>query len=173
MLAEAKGICMKRAIKATIIIVAAVVFIAAMSACRKENNEMTKKPEEFILGMNINDKTDALYNFTKKSLKSIKAAGADIGMVQIGNETNGAMCGETAPELGGWQRITQLMSAGSKAVREECPDAQVVMHFANPEKPESYESYSANLDYYSVDYDVFASSYYPFWHGTLDNLLMK
>ena len=51
MLAEAKGICMKRAIKATIIIVAAVVFIAAMSACRKENNEMTKKPEEFILGM--------------------------------------------------------------------------------------------------------------------------
>jgi arabinogalactan endo-1,4-beta-galactosidase len=23
---------------------------------------------------------------------------------------------------------------------------------------------------YGVDYDVFASSYYPFWHGTLDNL---
>jgi arabinogalactan endo-1,4-beta-galactosidase len=26
------------------------------------------------------------------------------------------------------------------------------------------------MDYYQVDYDVFATSYYPYWHGTLDNL---
>ena len=44
------------------------------------------------------------------------------------------------------------------------------MHFANPEKADSYVSYGKNLDYYQVDYDVFASSYYPFWHGTLENL---
>ena len=63
-----------------------------------------------------------------------------------------------------------LISAGSKAVREVCPDALVAVHFANPEKAESYVSYGKNLDYYGVDYDVFASSYYPFWHGTLENL---
>ena len=121
-------------------------------------------------GMNIEDKAEALYTYTKESLNKLKKAGADIGMVQIGNETNGAMCGEFSTETGGWEKITKLMSAGSKAVREVCPKALVAVHFTNPEKISNYVSYSANLDYYGVDYDVFASSYYPFWHGTLDNL---
>ena len=120
--------------------------------------------------MSIEEKTDALYLYTKECLEKLKVAGVDVGMVQVGNETNGGMCGEWSSSLGGWQRITQLMSAGSKAVREVFPDALVAIHFANPEKTENYVSYSANLDYYGVDYDVFASSYYPFWHGTLDNL---
>ena len=120
--------------------------------------------------MSIEQKCDALYEYTKDCLERLVAAGVDIGMVQVGNETNGAMCGEWSSSLGGWQRITQLMSAGSRAVREVCPNALIAIHFANPEKVGTYESYSANLDYYGVDYDVFASSYYPFWHGTLDNL---
>ncbi len=121
-------------------------------------------------GMNIDRKSEALYAYTKECLEKLVEAGVDIGMVQIGNETNGAMCGESSSELGGWKRITQLMSAGSRAVREVCPEAMIAIHFANPEKVTNYESYSANLDYYGVDYDVFASSYYPYWHGTFDNL---
>lgn len=121
-------------------------------------------------GMNIDRKSEALYAYTKECLEKLVAAGVDIGMVQIGNETNGAMCGESSSKTGGWKKITQLMSAGSKAVREVCPEALIAIHFANPEKVTNYESYSANLDYYGVDYDVFASSYYPYWHGTYDNL---
>ena len=121
-------------------------------------------------GMNIDAKSQALYEYTKDCLQQLVDAGVDVGMVQIGNETNGAMCGESASALGGWKKIMQLMSAGSKAVREVCPDALVAVHFANPEKPDNYISYGKNLDYYQVDYDVFASSYYPYWHGTLENL---
>ena len=120
--------------------------------------------------MNIDEKSESLYAYTKDSLKKLVDAGVDIGMVQIGNETNGAMCGESSSSLGGWKKITQLMNAGSKAVREVCPNALVAVHFANPEKITNYVSYGKNLEYYQVDYDVFASSYYPFWHGTLDNL---
>ncbi len=120
--------------------------------------------------MNIDEKTEALYQYTKESLQKLVDAGVDVGMVQIGNETNGAMCGEKSSALGGWARITQLMNAGSKAVREICPDALIAIHFANPENADSYVSYGKNLDYYQVDYDVFASSYYPYWHGTLENL---
>jgi len=121
-------------------------------------------------GMDIDEKTEALYQYTKDCLQKLMDAGVDVGMVQIGNETNGAMCGENSSALGGWQKIMQLMSAGSKAVREVCPNALVAVHFANPEKADSYKSYAKNLEYYGVDYDVFASSYYPFWHGTLENL---
>jgi arabinogalactan endo-1,4-beta-galactosidase len=121
-------------------------------------------------GMNIDQKAEALYAYTKDCLQQLKKAGVDVGMVQIGNETNGALCGESSTVLGGWKRIMQLISAGSKAVREVCPKALVAVHFANPENADSYASYGKNLDYYGVDYDVFASSYYPYWHGTLDNL---
>ena len=121
-------------------------------------------------GMNIDEKSEALYQYTKDCLQKLVDAGVDVGMVQIGNETNGAMCGENSSAVGGWKKIMQLMSAGSKAVREVCPNALVAVHFANPEKVTNYDSYGKNLDYYGVDYDVFASSYYPFWHGTLDNL---
>jgi len=121
-------------------------------------------------GMDIDAKAEALYQYTRDCLQRLVDAGVDVGMVQIGNETNGAMCGEDSSALGGWKRIMQLMSAGSKAVREVCPEALVAVHFANPEKITNYESYGKNLEYYQVDYDVFASSYYPFWHGTLDNL---
>lgn len=121
-------------------------------------------------GMDIDTKSEALYQYTKECLEKLMTAGVDVGMVQIGNETNGAMCGESSTKLGGWKKITQLMSAGSRAVREVCPDALIAIHFANPEKVTNYVSYSANLDYYGVDYDVFASSYYPFWHGTYENL---
>ena len=120
--------------------------------------------------MDVDEKSEALYAYTKDCLEKLINAGIDVGMVQIGNETNGAFCGESSTALGGWKRITQLMSAGARAVREVCPEALVVVHFANPEKVTNYESYGKNLEYYGVDYDVFASSYYPFWHGTQENL---
>jgi arabinogalactan endo-1,4-beta-galactosidase len=46
----------------------------------------------------------------------------------------------------------------------------VAVHFTNPEKPGAYEFYGQQLNKYGVDYDVFASSYYPQWHGSLENL---
>ncbi|MBQ1305618.1 MAG: glycosyl hydrolase 53 family protein [Erysipelotrichales bacterium] len=117
--------------------------------------------------MDIDEKTEALYQYTKDSLSELKKAKVNVGMVQIGNETNGAMCGENT-----WFNIAKLMAAGSKAVREVFPDAKVAVHFANPESG-SYANYASKLAYYNLDYDVFASSYYPYWHGTLDNLIAE
>ena len=115
--------------------------------------------------MEIEDKADALYSYTKECLELLKDEKVDVGMVQLGNETNGKMCGETT-----WFNMHYLWKSGSKAVREIFPDALIAIHFANPEKAGSYSSYASKLDYYEIDYDVFASSYYPFWHGTLENL---
>ncbi len=116
-------------------------------------------------GMTIEEKTEALYTYTAESLNKLKNAGVNVGMVQIGNETNGHMAGEKT-----WFHMQYLFQAGSKAVREIFPDALVALHFANPEKAGSYSDYAKKLDYYQVDYDVFASSYYPYWHGSLENL---
>lgn len=119
-------------------------------------------------GLSVEEKAEALYTYTKDSLTEILSAGVDVAMVQIGNETTTGMAGEK-----NWKNITTLMSSGSKAVREVAAefnkDIQVAVHFTNPEKGQ-YATYAKSLYTYGVDYDVFASSYYSFWHGTLDNL---
>ena len=116
-------------------------------------------------GMDIEQKTEAVYQYTLDCLTQLKDAGVDVGMVQVGNETNNYMCGEKT-----WFNIQYLMQAGAKATREVYPEAMVALHFANPEKAGSYATYAKKMDYYQVDYDVFASSYYPYWHGSLENL---
>jgi len=112
------------------------------------------------------DKKTALYNYTKDCLSQLVNAGVAIRMVQLGNETTaGHMAGETR-----FSYYCGLVNAGSQAVREICPDALVAVHFTNPEKVGNYADYAAKLLENNVDYDVFGSSYYPYWHGTLDNL---
>ena len=117
------------------------------------------------VGMDVDTMANALYEYTKDCLEKLNEAGVDVGMVQIGNESNGYLCG-----FKGWLDITTLMRAGSKAVRETCPEALIAVHFANPEKVTNYKNYAFHLSAQQVDYDVFASSYYPFWHGSLENL---
>ena len=110
------------------------------------------------------EKKQLLYEFTKESLERLKEEKVDVGIVQLGNETNNALCGETV-----WSNIIGLMIEGSKAVREVDENIKVAVHFANPER-NNYDNYAYKLDYYDLDYDIFASSYYPYWHGTLESL---
>ena len=116
----------------------------------------------------IDDKAQALYDFTSDSLNILLDAGVNVTMVQIGNETNNGMSGEKD-----WERISLLMKKGSEAIRtvakEREKNIQIAVHFTNPESS-SFQDYAKTLKEKEVDYDVFASSYYPFWHGTLENL---
>ncbi|MBQ6430597.1 MAG: glycosyl hydrolase 53 family protein [Oscillospiraceae bacterium] len=116
-------------------------------------------------GMDFGEKTKAVGEFTRETLRKFASAGAEVAMVQVGNEINGFLCGET-----GWEHIQALLQAGAEAVREVSPEALVAVHFSNPERSGAYQDYAKRLDEYGVDYDVFATSYYPIWHGTLENL---
>ncbi|MCR5807161.1 MAG: glycosyl hydrolase 53 family protein [Oscillospiraceae bacterium] len=115
--------------------------------------------------MELETKIQVLYDFTADCMDKLISTGADIKMVQLGNETNGKMCGEKI-----WMNIYYLMDAGSRAVREKSPDTLIAVHFTNPESSENMLNYASKLNYYNLDYDVFCSSYYPYWHGSLENL---
>lgn len=124
--------------------------------------------------LTVADKAAKLSEYTKTSLSALIEAGVNVGMVQVGNETNAKFCGETE-----WSNICTLFSAGCNAVREVAKEKLgevtagekilVALHFADPQKGQ-YPTYAATLDAYKVDYDVFASSYYPFFHGSTSNL---
>jgi arabinogalactan endo-1,4-beta-galactosidase len=116
-------------------------------------------------GLPLEDKANALYAYTREAIERALDAGVDVRMVQLGNETVTAMCGET-----NWNAIGALLRAGSRAVRDASRKAgrhiDVAIHFTNPEKAGSYERFARILNAQKVDYDVFASSWYPYWHGT-------
>lgn len=119
--------------------------------------------------MSTDEKADALYAYTKESLNTLLDAGVNVTAVQIGNETTTGISG-----VKNWDGRTKLFQAGCTAVREVSAergqDMLIAIHFTNPENSTEYLKYAQILDSVSVDYDIFASSYYPYWHGTLDNL---
>ncbi len=120
-------------------------------------------------GLSADEKATLIESFTYDSLSYLLDEGVDVGMVQIGNETNNGVCGETS-----WDGMAKIFNAGSRATRSIADkydrEIRVAVHFTNPETAGRYEGYARNLKNYGVDYDVFASSYYPYWHGTLENL---
>ena len=120
-------------------------------------------------GMSIEEKCDALNTFTKESLTKLLDAGVDVGMVQIGNEINNGMSGETL-----MPNVMKLLCSGSSAVREISEaygkDIQVAVHYTNINDPDQINKIAYNLQSFGVDYDIFGMSYYPFWHGTSDGM---
>lgn len=118
-------------------------------------------------GLDLDQRAAALKGYTADTLRAMADAGVDVGMVQIGNETTG---GEIAG-VQGWDSTVRLFQAGSEAVRETLgPDVKVAVHFTNPERAGQYAAAAKALHDGGVDYDVFLSSYYAFWHGSLANL---
>lgn len=120
-------------------------------------------------GMNIEEKADALYNYTLDSLTQILEAGVNVGMVQIGNEINNGMSGETDVA-----NVRKLLTAGSKAVREaaadSCKDILVAVHYTNIDDMKKLDTLLTGLQVKEIDYDIVGLSFYPYWHGTMDDL---
>ncbi|MDQ0576656.1 glycosyl hydrolase 53 family protein [Agromyces albus] len=121
-------------------------------------------------GLSPAETVTALHDFTADALQSFEDAGVDVSMVQVGNETNNAIAGYTREGRAIDAQFAALVSAGTAAVREVLPDSLVAVHFTNPETSGRYATYAAGLAQFGVDYDVFASSYYPYWHGSTENL---
>lgn len=121
------------------------------------------------VGMSVDEKADALYEYTKDSLTQLLDNGVDVGMVQVGNETNNGMAGETQIP-----NVAKLMNAGSRAVREvsesHSQEIKVALHYTNADDYDGIDSILYKLSSFQVDYDIFALSYYPYWHGTFENV---
>ena len=110
-----------------------------------------------------------VYDYTKDVLLKLKRLDLLPEMVQVGNEiTNGLMWPH-----GKWDNvdnIARFISAGIRAVREISPDSRVMLHLDcggnNARCREWFDAYVQRGE----DFDVIGLSYYPFWHGTIDDL---
>ena len=117
-----------------------------------------------------------VYDYTAKVLKDFQAQGTQPDMIQVGNEImNGMMWPEGKfPGNDNGKELARLVQAGLQAIHDNDPKHEIktMIHLADGGNNWIYQNFfNALINENKVnDFDVIGLSYYPFWHGTLDDL---
>lgn len=111
-------------------------------------------------------KVSALKSYTQDSLQSFKNAGITVDWAQIGNEINPGIAG-VAPSSSAFY---DLLKAGSSAAKAVFPHLETVIHLTNVNNASSTIDFFKTIQSHGVDFDVAGVSYYPYWHGSKENL---
>lgn len=117
---------------------------------------------------------DSVYAFTQRSLRQMKAAGAEPDMIQVGNEISyGTLwpVAKTTPTSDtNWPELLQILKSGARACREECPRAKIIIHTEQAANWQNTQAFYTRLKDAQLDYDVIGLSFYPMWHGSIPHL---
>lgn len=119
--------------------------------------------------LSFSELTQKMYDYTKGVLTALKVQGTLPDMVQTGNEINH---GILWPE-GNIQHpdsLALLLKAAIAAVRDVDPKIFVMLHIALGGQNAESEFFLDNMINRGVTFDVIGESYYPKWHGTLQDL---
>lgn len=120
-----------------------------------------------------------VYNYTKETLRTIKKENIPLYGIQIGNEiTNGMLWpigklidkGEGV-ERDNYETLISLLNAGINAVIEEYPKSKKIIHLERSADNKVYREFFSKLEEYEVDYDIIGASYYPYYHGTIEEVM--
>ena len=112
---------------------------------------------------------DSLHEYTRRVLMALKQQGTLPGMVQVGNEINHGMLWPDG-HISNPDRLAELLKAGVEGIRAVDQDIVVMMHIALGGQNEECVFWLDNMLARGVNFDVLGLSYYPRWHGTLDDL---
>jgi len=111
----------------------------------------------------------ALYDHTFDICNSLRLQGTPADMVQVGNETNPGMLLPTG-STNNWSNLSQLLTAGSQAVKAANASTRVMLHLAEGGNNGLFRWWFDNATSRGVPFDVIGASYYPYWHGSLASL---
>lgn len=102
-------------------------------------------------------------------LLALKAQGTLPDMVQVGNEINhGILWPDGSAEH--MDTLAAFIKAGISAVREVDASVKIMLHIACGGQNEESVSFVDNMLKRAVDFDIIGESYYPKWHGTIEEL---
>lgn len=138
----------------------------------------SKQPIPFAWkDLSASDLKKAVYAYTKDSLAAMKKAGVLPELVQVGNEVdNGFMwpAGKIYPsgdeKVGGRDGFIALLKEGIRAVRDTDRKIRVMIHLSNGGDNALYHKFFDPVVKAGVDFDIIGLSFYPYWHGKIDDL---
>lgn len=124
-----------------------------------------------------------IYDYTKESLEALVMAGATPDLIQTGNEISFGMLWDSC-KIGPrsqndwsdysderWDDLAKALKNASKACREVCPQAKIIIHTEQcANNPTLDVAFFNRVKSYEIDYDIIGTSYYPYFKGMLSNL---
>lgn len=120
---------------------------------------------------------DSVKLYTTRVLNSMEKAGVLPEMVQVGNEINNGMLwpyGKLYTDTGvtNWKGLTDLVKAGIQGVKDASGGSviKIMIHAATGGNKSESETFYTKMIENGVNFDVIGLSYYPWWHGTFDQL---
>ena len=119
--------------------------------------------------LSFTDLKKALYDYTKKVMEELKTQGTTPDMVQVGNEINHGIVWPDG-NVSNIDGTAQLLNAGTAAVKAVDPNVVMMLHVALGGQNSESVFFIDNMIARGVSFDVIGESYYPKWHGTLDDL---
>ena len=112
---------------------------------------------------------EAVYEYTVSTMTALREAGVAPTIVQVGNELTNGLLWPTGQKPN-FDQLAKYINAGIRGVREVDDQVKIMIHLDNGGFNEMYVEWFDHFMERGEDFDVIGLSYYPFWHGTLDQL---
>ena len=135
------------------------------------------KPETWK-GLSFDQLEQRMYEYNRDCIAAFKKAGAMPDYVQIGNEITPGMVWPDG-RVGGafdkpeqWVQFGRLLKAALRGIKESASDAmpKIIVHIDRGGDWKTTQWFFDHLRDQHVEFDIIGESYYPFWHGGLDDL---
>ena len=118
--------------------------------------------------------------FTRETIDRFTAENAAPDAVQIGNELNSGFMwpvgqiwtNDPNVKIGGMKEFMKLLARASTGVRtaQNGKNIKIIIHLADGGRQELYKWIFDEVKKAKIDYDIIGLSFYPYWHGSLDDL---
>ncbi len=112
---------------------------------------------------------DSLKTYTSNVLLAMKQQGTLPAMIQVGNEINHGILWPDG-HISQPDQLADLLKAAVEGVNAVNPGLPVMMHIALGGQNDEAVFWLDNMIARGVKFDIIGLSYYPRWHGTLDDL---
>jgi arabinogalactan endo-1,4-beta-galactosidase len=117
--------------------------------------------------------TQAVFEYTRDTIAAFREAGVLPDMVQIGNEITHGILWPDGALPGNWDNFAQLVYAGINGVdagRGNGARPKIMIHIDRGADLVGTKAFLDKLNSYDVPFDVIGQSYYPWFHGTFNEL---
>jgi hypothetical protein len=112
---------------------------------------------------------DTMRSYTTAVLEAMRRQGTLPDMVQIGNEVNHGILWPDG-HISHLDQLAGLLQAGVEGAQAVAPEMPIMMHLALGGQNAEARFWLDNMLARGVKFDIIGLSYYPRWHGTLEDL---
>jgi arabinogalactan endo-1,4-beta-galactosidase len=117
--------------------------------------------------------TQQTFVYTRDTVAAFRKAHVMPDMVQVGNEVTAGMMWPDGKLPANWPQFADLLKAGIRGVKKGSGwgrKPRIMIHIDKGGSWAATKNFLDHLAQYGVRYDVVGQSFYPWWHGSLDDL---